>query len=280
MIVPPLQAACKAGRGAVSFAHQRMQILSQQPDPFAAHPELRDRIVDPAQSFFRDFSLAKILAQFPQLAAAQTWAHSDAYREENRAKALAGHCGDLWIFGYGSLMWDPALRFVDLRRARVQGFARRLILMDVNGGRGTRDAPGLMAALDRGDHCDGLAFRIAAGDVDRETEILWRREVIGPGYVPAFVTADLAEGPVQALTFLADHGAREIRADLSRAEQIDYIAHGAGFLGTSRAYLANIVDHFAALDIHDEDCITLLREVDQHLSAQGASAARTATTGP
>lgn len=257
-----------------------MQILSEQPDPFAAHPDLRDRIVDPAQSFFRDFSLAKILAQFPQLAGAEAWAHSDAYREENRAKALAGHSGDLWIFGYGSLMWDPALHFVDLRRARVKGFARRLILMDVNGGRGTRDAPGLMAALDRGDHCDGLAFRIAAKDVDRETEILWRREVIGPGYVPAFVTADLADGQVQALTFLADHAAVEIRADLTRAEQITCIAHGAGFLGTSRAYLANIVDHFAALDIHDEDCIALLREVDQHLSAQAAAPAGPATPDP
>jgi glutathione-specific gamma-glutamylcyclotransferase len=241
--------------------------LPALPDPFAAHPDLRDRIADPAGSFFRDFSLEKIIGLFPQLKAAETWAHSDAYREENRAKALAGHRGDLWIFGYGSLMWDPALRFAEVRRARVTGYSRQFILMDVNGGRGTQEAPGLMAALDRGDHCDGLAFRIAAKDVERETQILWCREVIGPGYVPAFVTAELAEGPVQALTFLADHAAREIRADLTRAEQVRCIAHGAGFLGTSREYLANIVDHFAALDIQDEACITLLHEVDAHLAA-------------
>jgi len=236
--------------------------LTDTPDPFARHPELRDRIADPESSFFRDFSVDKVEALFPQLKAARAWTHPDAVREANRAQALAGHTGDLWVFGYGSLMWDPALRFAEVRRARVAGFARRMILMDVNGGRGTHEAPGLMAALDRGEGCDGLVFRIAASDVEAETEILWRREVIGPGYIPAFVTATLDEGPVQALTFLADHAAAEIRADLTLAEQVRCIAHGAGFLGTSRDYLASIVDHFEALDIHDAHCAALLREVD------------------
>lgn len=246
--------------------------MSAPPDPFAAHPDLRGRITDPEQSFFRDFSIEKVVSLFPQMKAALSWVHPEAYRTQTRAQALAGHSGDLWVFGYGSLMWDPGLRFAEVRRARVMGYARRLILMDVNGGRGTREAPGLMAALDTGAFCDGLAFRIAEADMERETEILWRREMIGPGYIAGFVTAELETGPVRALTFLADHAAAEIRADLTRAEQIRCIALGAGFLGTSREYLANIVEHFASLDIHDEHCSALLSEVEAYLAASNAKA--------
>ena len=245
-------------------------------DPFAHHPELRDRIADPAGSFFRDFSVDKVEKLFPQLKDARAWVHPDDTREATRAKALKEHTGDLCIFAYGSLMWDPALKFAEVRRARVAGYARRLILMDVNGGRGTREAPGLMAALDRGEACDGLVFRIAASDVETETEILWRREMIGPGYTPAFVTAELDDGPVQALAFLADHATTEIRADLTREDQVRCIAHGVGFLGTSRAYLVNIVSHFAAMDIHDEDCVALLRAVDDYLALIDADTANSA----
>ena len=245
--------------------------MTDQTDPFFRHPELRDRIADHASSFFRDFSVEKILRQFPEMEAAKAWTHPDPVREALRAQALAGHEGDLWVFAYGSLMWDPALRFAEVRRAQVAGFARRMILMEVNGGRGTHEAPGLMAALDRAadstEVCGGLVFRIAAEDVETETEILCRRELIGPGYLPVFVTAQCDDGPVQALTFLADHSTPEIRPDLTHAEQVRCVAHGVGILGTSRDYLASIVNQFAALDIQDEGCVTLLRDVDARLAS-------------
>ena len=108
-----------------------------------------------------------------------------------------------------------------------------------------------MASLQRNKHlgrnetATGPVFRIAAEDVEIETEILCRRELIGPGYLPVFVTAECDDGPVQALTFLADHSTPEIRPDLTHAEQIRCVAHGVGFLGTSRDYLASIVNQFA-----------------------------------
>lgn len=237
-------------------------------DPFVRHPELRDRIADPLVSFMRDLRVETLVERFPQLEALRDWVHSDSYREATRMRALAGRMeGDLWVFGYGSLMWDPALRFAEVRRATVRGFARRLILMDVNGGRGTKEAPGLMAALDLGDFCEGVAFRIAAENVNTETEILWRREMIGPGYQPLFVEAEIDGGAVEALAFVADHDTDAIRPDLSRVEQVRYIAGGAGVLGTSRDYLAGIVDHFAHLGIHDADCTALLQDVDAYLAA-------------
>lgn len=241
--------------------------MTSSSDPFLYHPELRKMISDPGTSFFRDFSVDTLFARFPELEVHRDWPYSDSEREAIRAKALAAHSGDLWVFGYGSLMWDPAFYFTEVRRARVEGFSRRMILMDVRGARGTEDAPGLMAALDHGDICEGLAFRIPAGDIDTETEILWRRELIAPAYIPQFVTAQLDDGPVAALTFLADHAVDDVRSDLTRAEQVRFIAKGSGFLGTSREYLANIVSQFDALGIQDKDCAALLTDVDAYLAS-------------
>lgn len=237
-------------------------------DPFAHHPELRELIADPETSFFRNFSVERVLEQFPQLEAHRDWPYTDMQREALRSAALSGHSGDLWVFGYGSLMWDPALRFAEVRRARVADHARRMILVDWRGGRGSEDAPGLMAALDEGPGCDGLAYRIAADAVDAETEILFRREMIAPSYHARFVEAMLDDGPVRALAFVADHSVPEIQAELPRVDQIRFIATGSGFLGSSRDYLANIVEHSKALGIHDEDCISLLKSVDAQLSTQ------------
>ena len=237
-------------------------------DPFAHHPELRDRIADTETSFFRTFSVEAIIAADPRQEAFRDWVHTDAQREAIRAQALADHSGDLWIFGYGSLMWDPALRFAEVRRAHVAGHARRLILVDTRGGRGTKEAPGLFATLDAGEGCEGLAFRIAAADVETETEILFRREMIAPGYLARFVTARIGDADLRVLTFVADHDVPDVRPDLTHEEQVRYVAHGAGGLGTSRDYLANIVGHFMHLGIADDHCTDLLREVDAYLAAQ------------
>jgi cation transport protein ChaC len=249
--------------------------LPSPSDPFAHHPELRGRITGAQDSFFRTFDVESLIQQHPQLAAHRDWVYGDDQREALRAQALADHSGDLWVFAYGSLMWDPALEFLEVRRARLQGYARRMILLDVRGGRGTAEAPGLMAALDqdqgqdqgqdrKGLVCEGLAFRIAAEDVERETEILWRREVVGPAYIPRYVQAELDDGRVQALTFLADHSVDHIRGDLSHQQQVHYIATGAGILGSSYDYLASIVGQFQALGIHDPDCASLLQAVEAY----------------
>ncbi|MHA7880523.1 MAG: gamma-glutamylcyclotransferase [Saccharospirillum sp.] len=236
-------------------------------DPFVHHPELQGRIADPETSFYRTFNLEVAVAMHPEPQILLDWVHTDERREQIRTDTLADHSGDLWVFGYGSLMWDPGFRFVEVRRARVRGYARRLILMETRGARGTAEAPGLVAALDEDPHsepCEGLLFRIAADDVDAETEILWRREVIAPGYIPGFIPAELDDGSVQALTFLADHAIESVRTDISHEEQVRCIATGAGFLGTSREYLANIVEHFTHLGIADTHCSTLLREADAY----------------
>ena len=167
----------------------------------------------------------------------------------------------VWIFAYGSLMWDPAICFAEVRRAHVAGYARRFILKDTFGARGTPAAPGLQAALDIGEACDGLAFRIPRDTIEEETGYLWRREFIAPAYRPVVVAATTAAGPIEALAAVADHAAAIIRPDLTRAEQVRYLATGAGILGTSLQYIETLAAQFAALGIDDPEVTSLLAEV-------------------
>jgi len=220
-------------------------------------------ILNPLESNFRTFRIEKVLEENPEFAWVANIINTDDQREENRQAALEG-CPkeDLWVFAYGSLMWDPAFLFSEVRRAYVPDFERRFILRDVMGGRGRPENPGLMAALDHGNGCDGLVFRIPHEIMHVETEILWRRELVAPTYLPTFVSADIGEETVQALTFIADHDADQISSDITREEQIQYLVSGEGILGTSKEYLDNIVSQFAALGIVDEECSALLADVD------------------
>ena len=235
-------------------------------DAFVHHPELRDRIADPDSSTFRNFNLRKRFAEEPEMHWALDYLHTDAEREANRRELLAGHEGDLWVFAYGSLMWDPAFHFLEVRRAHLTGYSRRFILKDIFGARGTRERPGLMAALDAGDACSGLAFRIAADIVERETEILWSREKIGPAYQPRLVTVETDHGAIRALAFIANHEAASVCPELTVDEQSHYIATGVGFRGSSREYLVNIIEHFALLGIEDQECRALLNAVDARIA--------------
>lgn len=230
-------------------------------DPFAAHPELRPLIREPSASKLRNLHAATLGKDELALGPPGVKIRSVEAREQSRRATLTGHAGDLWVFGYGSLMWDPAIDFVEVRRAWLPGHARRFILCDIHGARGTQDAPGLMAALDRGDGCHGLVFRVPAERVEDETRNLWAREMVLPSYVPCLLPVDLAGESVTALAFLADHGTEMIRGDLTREQQVRYLATGTGFLGSSREYLETIVQQFGALGIDDPEVSALMAEL-------------------
>ncbi|MGA8771051.1 MAG: gamma-glutamylcyclotransferase, partial [Rhodomicrobium sp.] len=101
-----------------------------------------------------------------------------------------------------------------------------------------------------GGECHGLAFRLAANLVDRETEILWMREMIGHGYTPVFRPVLTPQGPVEALAFVVDRSSPEF-ADVSGAEAATIIAAGRGRLGTNREYFDNLAEHVRLLGIED-----------------------------
>jgi cation transport protein ChaC len=255
--------ACRGAKGT--------DLLSAEPDPFVHHPVLRGLIADPLKSFFRTFRPGDLDERMKALGAPADWRHSDAEIEASRTRFLADHGdADLWVFGYGSLMWDPSIRFTEVRRGRVIGYARRFCLRDTLGGRGTREAPGLMAALDTGPGCGGVVFRIPRAHLDEETAILWRRELLAPAYRPVFADVTTAHGDERALAFVADRNAAMIRPDLSRAEQLRLITTGAGFLGSSLQYLENLHAHLEALGIEDTEIAELFREARAIASSQSA----------
>ena len=222
------------------------------PDVFIHVPMLAGKIIEPENSAFR-ISLASFEEWDRRAAAAGNpgWRRSHEDRESTRSTALAGRLSaDLWVFAYGSLMWDPAIHVVEIRRATLPGFHRRFCLK-IEIGRGSRKAPALMAALDVGGECHGLAFRIPAGNVNQETEILWMREMIGHGYAPVFRPVHTPQGPVEALAFVMDRSSLQF-ADVSGADAASIIATGRGRLGTNREYFDNLAEHVRLLGIEDE----------------------------
>lgn len=223
------------------------------PEAFQHVPALAGKIFEPEKSFFRlsRERLAELDRAARESGYPEGWRLTDEAREATRAALLKDHKGDLWIFAYGSLMWDPALHIVEIRTATLQGYHRRFCLKS-HIGRGSRDKPALMAGLDDGGSCKGLAFRVPAEAVDRETEILWMREMIAGTYVPTMVPVETPQGSIEALTFVMNRSSsRYVRLDIEETARI--IATGRGVRGTCLEYLENLADRLDLLGLRDPD---------------------------
>jgi len=232
-------------------------------DPFLHHPALRDMITPADQSRFRDFDPAEFDDVMLEMGAPLDWRYDEADREALRLAEMTGRWDkDLWVFAYGSLCWDPAMIFDEVRRAHLPSYCRRMILKDSKGARGTEEQPGLMAALTEGEGCDGLAFRVPASIIDAETRNLWARERIAPAYASAFLSAETAHGDIEVLAFVADTTAEVIDCTISRDDQVRYIATGAGFLGTSLEYVQKLQSGLGAVGITDNYLDALLADAE------------------
>jgi glutathione-specific gamma-glutamylcyclotransferase len=170
----------------------------------------------------------------------------------SRAAILAGAdlSSGVWLFGYGSLIWNPAFHFSDRLTGTVYGFHRRFCLW-THLGRGCPDRPGLVLGLERGGSCRGAVFHIAPDAVEEELAIVWRREMISGAYVPRWVDAHTALGTVRAITFVINQAHERYARALSDEQVAKIIATAEGWLGPCADYLINTVDHLAELGIHD-----------------------------
>src|SRR5262245_12147477 len=239
--------------------------MPSPPEAFRHVPALAGKIVEPEKSFFR-LSRDR-LTELDRLARESgypaNWRLSDEAREATRRQALAGHTGDMWIFAYGSLMWDPAVHVVEIRTAALEGYHRRFCLK-IEIGRGSADRPALMAGLDHGGECHGLALRIPADQVEGETEILWMREMLAGSYVPTFVPVETPQGPLDALAFVINRqSSRYCAPDLEESARL--IAPGRGARGTSLEYLVNVAERLQLVGLSDPSIDTLLARVREVL---------------
>lgn len=218
-------------------------------------PELRSKLVDPEKSTLRLSldSFEKIDALARTNGQPEDWRISHETREVNRNATLAGRLdSDLWIFAYGSLIWNPSIHIDQLRRARIPDW-RRCFCLDLKFGRASPDKPGLMAALDRCDadgFCDGVAMRIPADRVDTESDFLWRREMITGSYITEFLQTETPQGPIESLAFCANHD-HPSYLDLPEPEIARRIAKAEGPDGRNIDYLEALVADLDALNIAD-----------------------------
>src|SRR5262249_7434624 len=149
---------------------------------------------------------------------------------------------DTWLFGYGSLIWNPCFEYAERRIAKVVGWHRRFCLW-TQLGRGSAKRPGLMLGLERGGSCRGVAFRVSAPMVEAELDIVWRREMVTDAYVPTWVNTATAEGRVRAVAFTINRRHPRYSGLLSERQIVEAIALAEGRLGTNRDYLLNTVQH-------------------------------------
>ncbi len=169
----------------------------------------------------------------------------------------------LWVFGYGSLMWNPGFAFDERVIARLDGFARTFCMRSIHH-RGTAEAPGLVLALDPADHasCEGLGLRVKAGTEAETLGYLRERELISSAYLELTHEVVLTDGRrVEAVTFVVDTDHVQYCGGLPLEEQAGIIARAIGGRGPNTEYLYNTAGHLTELGIHDPDLEWLSRRV-------------------
>ncbi|MGI9311099.1 MAG: gamma-glutamylcyclotransferase [bacterium] len=158
--------------------------------------------------------------------------------------------GDLWVFGYGSLMWDPGFAVAQARPARLYGYHRRLCLWSVHY-RGTAEQPGLVLGLDRGGSCNGMAMRVDRRQAAAAAAYLVEREMLNNAYAPAvkrIYPRGMRDG-VEALTFVSRRAHPQFARPLELGQIVAVVREAAGAGGRNRDYVLNTARHLSALSI-------------------------------
>jgi cation transport protein ChaC len=180
--------------------------------------------------------------------------------------------GDLWVFGYGSLMWSPGFSYIRKTRALIHGYHRALCILSTRY-RGTKRKPGLVMGLCRGGSCWGIAYRVHADSVRRALARLWQREMPRRVYAARLLQVQIAgRRHVRALAFLADptHPAYVRELDLHGRARL--VAQGIGQRGTAVDYIRNTLAHMHELGVSDPHLERILHAA-LVLRANGSGAA-------
>ena len=241
--------------GIMQHVEPGMDQDEQDGDAFRHVPALRGKLTPAEQSELR--VTVQRIEQWDQRARSRgmsaDWRRPDAELEATRRALLGEHVNarDLWVYGYGSLMWDPGFHFAEVRLADLHGYRRRFCFKSTLG-RGSREQPALMLSLEPGSGCcTGLAFRIAADLADGESAILWRREMIRGSYTPALLPISTPQGDVTALVMTANTTHADYVGELPLDGAAAMIACAAGMLGSNRDYLEQLARQLAMLGIDD-----------------------------
>ncbi len=191
--------------------------------------------------------------------AGRLWAWGKAASEPEIAHYLA-RASDLWVFAYGSLMWDPGFAYCAAEPALLRGYHRSFCVYS-HRYRGTPERPGLVLGLDRGGSCKGVAYRVPAVDVEPALSYLWQREMENRTYRLKELPVRLKTGGAKALAFVVDRDHPSYSGRLGLAETARLIHQGVGGRGPCRQYLENTVRELERLGMIDGPLHRLERQV-------------------
>ena len=174
---------------------------------------------------------------------------------------------DLWVFGYGSLMWRPGFDFLEKVEARLLGAHRALCVYSFVH-RGTPERPGLVLGLDRGGMCRGIAYRVAAAGRAETLHYLRAREQVTTVYVETMRQIDLEEPArrrVRAVCYVIDRSHVQYAGRLTLSESLHHVRQGHGQSGANRDYVLETVRALEALGYRESD----LHLLAERLAHQG-----------
>jgi len=169
---------------------------------------------------------------------------------------------DVWIFGYGSLIWRPEFDFMERRIALLRGHHRALCLWSrVN--RGTPEQPGLVFGLDRGGSCKGVVYRLAGDQVPTFFPKLWEREMSTGAYLPRWIECLTDAGPVSALVFIMNRTNASYVRGLPRPALLDAVRRSSGRYGPCIDYVLETEQALKASGIHDRQLHAIAQDLRQ-----------------
>ena len=168
----------------------------------------------------------------------------------------------MWVFGYGSLLWNPGFEVAESALATLPGYRRSFCMRSIHH-RGTVEEPGLVLALDEHAYseCRGVALRVMSGKEEHTLDYLRERELISSAYVEKRLTVYLSDGREEtALVYVIDE-AHDQYCTLTLEEQAQIIAKAVGGRGPNTEYLYNTASHLTEVGLHDPDLDWLQRRV-------------------
>lgn len=182
---------------------------------------------------------------------------------------------ELWVFGYGSLMWRPGFDYVERCPALLRGAHRSLCVYSVVH-RGTEKNPGLVLGLDAGGSCRGMAFRVESDHIQPTLDYLREREQATMVYREARRPVALLDGTdrkVEALCYLVDRAHPQYAGRLSADEQARRVSVSSGASGHNVEYVVNTIRHLGEMGLREPSLAEVISQIDE------AASANIATTG-
>lgn len=195
--------------------------------------------------------------------------HTEADLRDMATALLAEYAPEhLWVFAYGSLIWNPAFEVEEQRRAVAAGWHRSFCLK-LTRWRGTRELPALMLALDRGGTCVGIAYRLPKDDIHGQIVTLLERELDAkpPTNIPKWINVSTADGRLKALAFVALRAGSAYAGKRPLPEVAGVLSRAAGHWGSSAQYAFNTISKLEEHGIRDRNLWKIQRLMASHIRA-------------